>query len=655
MSKVSWRAMPLSALLIACFLMAHLRAVSGDEWQPVTQEELKMTSLPEAPGAPAVVLYKQVDKDDGPNSHEYTYVRIKVLTEEGRKYANVQIPFVKQYENIASVRARTIRPDGSIANFDGKVFEQTIVKAKGIKFLAKTLTLPDVQVGSIIEYHYTNDFEYVFDSKWVLSDELFTRRAKFSLKPNSNYSIRWSWPQGLPTGTNPPKQEGQTIKLETQNVPAFQVEDYMPPENELKYRVDFIYGEDTVMEKDPAKFWKQEGKKQFDATESFANKKKAMEQIVSQLISPSDAPEVKLQKIYARVQQVRNTSFEKEKTEQELKREKQKEINNVEDLWKRGYGDGRQVTWLYLALVRAAGFEAYPVLVSRRSDYFFKASVMNPHQLNDNVVLVKVNGQDKYFDPGTAFTPFGYLPWSETSVGGLKLTKDGGEWVTTPLPPSEASRVERKADLKLTTEGSLEGKLAITYVGLDALWMRIDERNDDDTTRRKLLEDMVKETVPVGIEVELTNKPDWTSSAPNLVAEFTLKVPGWVSGAGKRALMPVGLFSASEKHLFEHQARTYAVYFHYPYKKVDDINIELPLGWKLSSLPAAQNQDAKAAAYVLSMEDNKGTVHISRTLRSDLMMVDKPNYPILQSFFQAVRTGDEEQVVLQPGAGSASN
>src|SRR5882757_1899629 len=80
MSKVSWRAMPLSALLTACFLMAHLRSVSGDEWQPVTQEELKMTSLPEAPGAPAVILYKQVDKDDGPNSHEYTYVRIKVLT-----------------------------------------------------------------------------------------------------------------------------------------------------------------------------------------------------------------------------------------------------------------------------------------------------------------------------------------------------------------------------------------------------------------------------------------------------------------------------------------------------------------------------------------------------------------------------------------------
>lgn len=636
-------------------LFASASIAAADEWQPITPEELKMTGLPEAPGAPAVILYKQVDRDDSRNYHEYTYVRIKILTEEGRKQADVQIPFLKEYESINAVKARTIRPDGSIANFDGKVYEQTIVKAKGVKFLAKTFTLPDVQVGSIIEYHYMTDYEYIFDSRWILSDELFTRHAKYSLKPNADYAISWSWPQGLPNGTNPPKQEGDGVKLQTQNVPAFQIEDYMPPENELKYRVDFIYSEETVPEKDPAKFWKREGKKRFETVEGFLNKKKAMEQAVGTITSPSDTPEVKLEKIYTRVQQFRNLSFEKEKTEQELKREKQKDVNNVEDIWKRGYGDGRQLTWLFVALARAAGFEAYPVYVSRRSDYFFKQGVMNTQQLNDNVALVKVGGQDRYFDPGTAFTPFGYLPWSETAVTGLKLTKDGGEWIQTPLPASDASRIERKANLKLTTEGGLEGNLTVTYCGLDALWMRIDERNDDETTRKKFLEDLVKETVSVGIEVELTNKPDWSGSGANLVAEYSLKVPGWVSGAGKRAMMPVGLFSASEKNLFSHQTRTYPVYFHYPYQKVDDISIELPLDWRLGSLPAAQNQDAKAVAYLLKVEDKKGSIHISRTLRSDLMMVGKENYNVLQQFFQMVRTGDEEQIVLQPGAISGSN
>ena len=65
-----------------------------------------------------------------------------------------------------------------------------------------------------------------------------------------------------------------------------------------------------------------------------------MEEAVGQIVSPSDPPEVKLQKIYARVQQIRNTSFEVQKTEEEVKREKEKTASNAEDLWKRGYGDG---------------------------------------------------------------------------------------------------------------------------------------------------------------------------------------------------------------------------------------------------------------------------------------------------------------------------
>src|SRR5882724_35841 len=55
-------------LLLAGIFVNRTRPVSaGDEWQPISQEELKMTSVPEAPGAPAVYLYRQVDRDDGGN------------------------------------------------------------------------------------------------------------------------------------------------------------------------------------------------------------------------------------------------------------------------------------------------------------------------------------------------------------------------------------------------------------------------------------------------------------------------------------------------------------------------------------------------------------------------------------------------------------
>ena len=276
----------------------------------------------------------------------------------------------------------------AIVNFDGKVYEKEIVKARGIKYLAKTFTLSDVQPGCIIEYHYMIDFAeyYVFNSNWVLSDDLFSKSAKFTLKPYTEWALQWSWPNGLPEGAKPPVNEAKLIHMEAQDIPAFQVEDDMPPEAAMRFRVDFVYSEDGF-EKEPEKFWKKQGKKMNDAAENFVNKRKAMEQ-------SSDPPDVKLQKIYARVQKIRNTSYEIEKTEQEQKRAKEKEISNVEDVWKRGYGDGYQVTWLYLGLARAAGFDASPVRIATRDDHFFKPNIMRTGDPNTNVVLVKLNSHE---------------------------------------------------------------------------------------------------------------------------------------------------------------------------------------------------------------------------------------------------------------------
>jgi hypothetical protein len=104
------------AFLLVCICCAYFLAhapiqANADEWQPISPAELQMTSVPEAPGAPAVYLYRQVDRDDVAN-HQYNYFRIKILTEEGRKYANVEIPFFNKDEDVHSVKARTIRPDG---------------------------------------------------------------------------------------------------------------------------------------------------------------------------------------------------------------------------------------------------------------------------------------------------------------------------------------------------------------------------------------------------------------------------------------------------------------------------------------------------------------------------------------------------------------
>ncbi len=648
---------------VAIWTWAVPEAKAGVGFQPVSQDELKMTSEPLAPGAPAIILYRQVDQDDnGYTSHEDNYYRIKILTEEGRKHADVEIPFFKGDVDVVNVKARTIKPDGSIVNFAGKLFEKELVKGRGVKYRAKTFTLPDVEVGGIIEYFFTVDLEeyYIFaDSHWILSDELFTRKAQFSLKPHKGdawQALRWNW-ERLPPGVVPPKEgPDHVIRMEASNIPAFQAEDHMPPPNELKSRVDFTL-EEALTEKDQASYWKRIGKQRNGQLESFIGKRKAMEEAVAQIVSPNDSQEVKLRKIYDRVQQFRNTSFEVQKTEQEQKRAKEKPVENVnvEDIWKRGYGNGQQLTWLFLGLARAAGFEAYGCWVAGRNEYFFVPGTMQSHKLNANVVLVKLKGKDLYFDPGGAFTPYGLLGWSETGVAGLRLDKDGGSWIQTTLPQASESRIERMGKLKLSDTGDLEGKLTVTYIGLEAMYHRLEERHADEVERKKYLEERLKSQIEAGTEVELTNKPDWTSSETPLVAEFNLKIPGWASNAGRRVIIPAAIFTAAEKGMFEHANRVHPIYFEYPHEKADDVTIELPLGWQVSSVPPPQNEDGHIVVYTLKVEQSPGALRLTRKLSVDILILEQKYYGALRNFFQVVRTGDGEQIVLQAGEIHASN
>ncbi len=644
---------PFASLL--CGLIASLAVhtacrADSDDWQPIAPEELQMTADEKAPGAPAVYLYRQVDRDDG-NAFERTYERIKILTEEGLEYANIEIPFTQRSQSIRNLEARSIAPDGTVTVFSGEVYEKPLLKARDIKLMAKSFTFPNVTVGSIVEYRYRRNLPlgYIFDSRWLLSEQLFTRHARFSLRPSTTYPLRWSWPLGLPGDTAPPARDRGVIRLETRNVPAFVSERFMPPEDIMKFRVDFIYDPENN-NSDEVKYWRTVGKRVHSSVQRYASNRRAIETALAATVQADDTAETKLRKIYARVQQIRNTSFDEDKTEQEEKRADLDEARSAADVLSHGYGDRWDITWLFLALVRSAGLEADPILVSRRDQYFFDKRLMNWRHLTGTIVVVKLEGRELYFDPGALYHPYGTLPWYETAVTGLRLDKDGGKWISTPHAERTHSGVARRASLKLTEDGALEGKVTVTYTGLEAAWRRVAERHDDETERKTFLEDEFKYDVPVGVELELTNEPDWTSADKPLVAEYDVKVKGWASTLGKRVLLPVGLFGGGEKHLFEHAGRVHPVYFRFPFRHTDDVSIDLPTGWKVSSLPKGRALDVKVAAYTIFTEHATGGLRLKRDLSHSMLLVPADRYAPVRSFFQEVRAGDEEQAVLLPGS-----
>ncbi len=630
-----------------------------DKWLPVSPADLAMKDHPGSPGAHAIILFKEVSGDDN-ESQETTYVRIKIFTEEGRKYGDVEVPYPKDIGNVVGIEARTIRPDGSILKFDGQVFDKLLVKQRKIKVWAKTFTLPEVQPGCILEYRYTEKVEdnTLYATRWNLQDELFIRKAKFSLRPYRGRvsSIHSAQLKYLVKGLSPDKgvqNTGQMLTLELEDLPAFEKEQHMPPENLLKRWVLFYYG--RADNEVPDQFWAREGKDWHQDAESFLAGSDGVAQEVAAVAPASDPPDARLRKLYARVQRLRNLSFEGSGTTAAREREKLKDNQKIADALKNGYGYRNQLNRLFAGMARAAGFQAATVRVSTRDDNFFSPALMDTDQLPSEVVEVNTGSQTLYLDPGTAFCPYGLLSWERTGVQALRLNAAGGIFIKTPNPSPGESRTERKASLRLGEDGSLEGTLRVSYYGQEALEKRQDAVEKDEVGRRKTLEDEVKEWLPASANVELLSAGKWDASETPLEAEFRVRMPDLTATTGRRILLPLGVFQTTAAHPFQPARRVHAVYFAHPYEELDEIELQLPTGFRAESLPAPrQTSDTNFGSYHRSVTATGNSMRIRRTMSLVGIHYPVEYYPLLRLFFDKLHSGDEDRVVLQAGGASAA-
>ena len=568
-----------------------------------------------------------------------------------KELADISIPFNPDQESIQYVRARTIQPDGRVENFDGKVFEKTIVKASGVKFLAKTFSLPDVKPGCIIEYKYRTqrDAKYFWSIDWRVQEDYFTRSGRFSIIPDTDF--------GTPTlyyrvsglgGQAPKRQPDGSLTLEVHDLKGLDIEDYMPPDNALRARVSFFYKDRSAPANESMdQFWRRIGKQRAEAVDSFVNKKGALQAEVGRITGTNDTPEVKVQKIFARVREVRNLSYENEKSRKEEREEKIKSNGNAEDVLKHGYGTGSDINFLFIGLLRAAGFSANEVYVAQRDETVFSPELLDPHQLRADVVWVRAGDKEIYLDPASKFQPYGTLPWVETATSGLKVSKDGSEVVSTPLPSSADATWVRHAELDLDEEGAAVGKLQVEYTGHFAADWRLDEREEDEAGRRKELSNAVLAWLPAGSVFEVTTIDNWDKLTEPLRVEGTVKIPGLGSAIGYRMLVPATIFHERYSTAFVTTKRVNMVYFHVPFEEADDLTFHAPVGFKIETAPAEKKINPGGVSYEMSAKQAGNAAEVTRRLKVNLILVPVENYQALRAFFAGVKTNDDAQIVLR--------
>ncbi|HET7434220.1 MAG TPA: DUF3857 and transglutaminase domain-containing protein [Thermoanaerobaculia bacterium] len=638
----------LFALVLCLITTPLLHAGSNDDFHDATPEELAMKSVDWAPGAPAVILDWQSHHDDE-KSFVTEYLRIKILSSEGKKYGDVELLFVPGYSWLKDIKARTIRPDGTAVPFTGKIYDKLIMRAGGVKLLQKTLSLPEVAPGSIVEYRYTRTWrsDRLMTNSWDLQREIPILHADIWVQPytqgqiSSFFTVR-RWPKD-----RAPKRVGNHFEMALDKQPALEAEPLAPPKEELTPSVQFFYASEKI---DLEKYWTETGKSFADYAESFIGDRRGIKKAAADLTAGATTDEEKLRRIYAKVQQLRNLTFEADKTEQEEKREKLHDNRHIEDVLTNGYGYRVELNRLFAGLARAAGFDASMVRVSQRDEAFFAQQLPDADQLLTEVVLVKNGDQERWFDPGTPHNAFGLLSWENTYVMAMKLVKkSGGTWVTTPEQGPELAITKRTADLHVDGD-VLKGTATVTFTGQAALSRRLAAHTHDEAENRKSLEDDIKGWFPDGSTVKLTKISSLTASDEPLTLDVDLELANLGTVAGSRALLPLSVFAASQKNPLSAEQRKNAVYFNYMRQTEDHVTLHLPEGYVVESVPKGLKLDIGGALYTADWKQNGGVVTLDRKMAMKTLVVDAANYRVIRSFYARTGTADQDALVLKKAA-----
>lgn len=644
-------------ILFACSALLAQPTRAAD-WPPIVPAELAMKDNPAEPGADAMILYRE-QLADATQSFETLYYRIKIFTKEGEKNADVEIPFVKGAEDIKDFHGRTIHPDGQVTEFEGKALEKVVIRAGSIKVIEKTMNLPDVTPGSIIEYRYKiqKDSDLIYNTYWHVQEGIYTKHAHFTYRPYvaANAPALYWRAMRLPPEMRPQKAKDGQFVLDLENLPGIPEEEYMMPVDELRGRVEFIYAWNELS-KDPQEFWNNMGKKWFGEENSFVGKRGDIKQAADQAVSASDSPETKLRKLYARAQQIKNLDFQEERSVQEEKRDKQKDNGNVEDVLKHGYGTSQDVNRFFIALAQAEGFDAGSVWVTSRARGIFHMDLENPRELDDEFVWVHAGDKDYFLDPSVEFCPFDMIPWYETALSALRPTKQGATFMKVPDPPSTQSVVSRKVDLALDESGNFTGTFKLSFTGDRALGWREDGRNKDDAARRKMMLDDAKQYFPVDTKMELVSLNNWDKNDEPLEVVCKVSTNGLLQSAGRRVLMMADFLTAGRPQKFEHEGRKQSIYFGYPYEESDDIRIQMPMTLKIESVPSKQSLEPGGNLhYEYAASQDGAFLNVKRRVVVGGFLYPASAYGAIRQFFGQIKTNDEQQTIFQSASRTAAN
>lgn len=662
-------------LLIALFLLSlFFTNAQTYKFGKVSVDELKETTCTIDSTASAAILYKErfthfeYEESQGFYIVNEYFTRIKIYNKEGYDYASHSIPLYQSNsanEEVMSIKGATYNlENGNIVK--SKLENDAVFLEKTNKYWSqKKFTMPNLKEGAVVEWEYA--VKCPFYSKLdevVLQTEIpifknavnitipeyliFNTNTKGYLnvplqQSKKNRTLDLSYTERYDNDRLGYKTERvqssvtfneAVYKIDMSNVPSLKEEPFAG--NIDNYAAGLLF--ELAVTKFPgsnietiSNDWEAVAKN-INESEDFGKELKEKSHFIADLPGVLEGKITEMDKI--------NAIFKHIKT-----KIKWNDFNGfytdlgVKKAYKEGLGNVADINLNLISMLREAGFDANPVLISTVSNgipYF-------PSRNAFNYVIASVKTADGtlLLDASKSYTIPNVLPESALNFNGREIKPDGkSEWIK--LYAQKHSISKTVANLKFTESG-FEGN-ARKILNLS---FAMNYRNEMiGKTKEKIVEDLNEdyENIDV-IDVRINNLEDLDKEVNETIKFETDSYFEEISG--KTYINPM-FFYQTIKNPFKLEQRDYPIFYNKPWVNAVTINLTIPENYTIESMPESAEiaLPENLGIFVYKLVQNDQIILIESSIVINEPVIQATQYNIIKDFYRDIIKKQAEKIVL---------
>lgn len=648
--------------LIITLLFSANQIVAQDkvEFGAISQSENEFTSYEKDSEATAVYLYEYGDnyfeiRDDYIYLITKYHAKIKILEKEGFEYANVEIPLYHskdRKEKLVEIKALTHNAAIKNSVKKSEFFEEEINE----KWSQTKFTFPNLQEGSIIEYEYEMQSPFYFNfTGWVFQSDIPKLYSEFNAKIPGNWLYNRSLKGDLNLDVNEAdivkgcfefprakdNSDCESLKYVMKDIPAFKdSEEYMLSSNNYRSKIEFELSEYKSFYGGTEKYTKswEDVDKEFKTDKDIGSqlrKKSFFEKNVDESLLTEGDEFTRAKNIYEFIKN-HFTWNEKYSIWQD---------NKVKTAFDEKRGNVAEINIALINLLNAANIKANMMVLATRNRGLPKKTHPVMNDFNYIVAKVDIEGESYLLDATDKYMPFGMLPFRCLNYYGRVMDFDN-ESYWYDIEPEKLNAKMIRAQMTLDPE---EQKLSGIFDFINMGYNKVAQDEILSTTKEAIYLEKLEEEISDDFHIISHEKNLKYSDDKKMTERFNFEIENIFQG--DNIYLNPFVINFFEKNPFTSSERNYPVDFGYPIKYQYILNMHIPDGYKLKSIPENKSFSMPGDGGILKLnvsDNNSGSISLFFTFELNSAHYSNGYYAGLKQLFnEAVKSQNQSLIVFE--------